>query len=116
MAGWDWSGLAIELSELSPLLTEAGLDIEILGFQQAEIDSLVGRICHGAEQRYELTPFQLTELHTLPLAREFLDGITDWRGSSQGLAALRDFDPVYVGLGSTCEILAESISLPMYPQ
>jgi hypothetical protein len=26
--------------------------------------------CCRAEQRYELTPFQLTELHALPLPRE----------------------------------------------
>jgi hypothetical protein len=28
------------------------------------------------------------------------DSIADWRGSSQGLAAGRDFDSVHVGLGS----------------
>jgi len=42
MAGWDRSALAIELAELAPLLAHAGLDIEITGFQPAEIDALLG--------------------------------------------------------------------------
>jgi hypothetical protein len=33
----------------------------------------------------------LTKLHLLPLSQ--CDSIMDWRGSSQGLAALRDFSP-----------------------
>jgi DNA modification methylase len=40
MAGWDRSSLAIELRELAPLLADAGLDIEITGFQAAEVDEL----------------------------------------------------------------------------
>src|SRR5215211_1567286 len=38
-SGFDRSALAIELSELAPLLADAGLDIEITGFQPAEIDA-----------------------------------------------------------------------------
>jgi len=41
-AGWDRAALAVELSELSPLLAEAGLDIELTGFEPPEIDSLLG--------------------------------------------------------------------------
>ena len=41
-AGWDKGTLALELSSLAPLLAEAGLDIELTGFEPAEIDSLLG--------------------------------------------------------------------------
>ena len=41
-AGWDFPALAVELSALSPLLGEAGLNIELTGFDPAEIDTLVG--------------------------------------------------------------------------
>jgi DNA modification methylase len=41
-AGWDRGGLALELSRLTPLLADAGLDIELTGFAPAEIDSLLG--------------------------------------------------------------------------
>src|SRR5262249_29664507 len=37
----------------------------------------------GAKQRKELTPFQATALHQMPLNQD--DSITDWRASSQGL-------------------------------
>jgi DNA modification methylase len=41
MAGWDRSALAVEWSELSPLLAQAGLNVELTGFEVAEIDSLL---------------------------------------------------------------------------
>jgi DNA modification methylase len=41
-AGWDRAALAIELSELAPLLTKACLDISLTGFEPAEIDALMG--------------------------------------------------------------------------
>ena len=41
-AGWDKATLAVELSSLAPLLAEAGLDIELTGFEPAEIDTLYG--------------------------------------------------------------------------
>src|SRR5262245_35436765 len=45
---------------------------------------------HAAEQHDELTPPHLIKLHLLPsLGTRGI--ITDWRGSSQGLAAVRDF-------------------------
>jgi DNA modification methylase len=41
-AGWDRSALALELKELGPLLAHAGLDIELTGFEPAEIDAVLG--------------------------------------------------------------------------
>jgi hypothetical protein len=41
-AGWDRRGLAKELKELGPLLSEAGLDIGLTGFETPEIDTLMG--------------------------------------------------------------------------
>ena len=41
-AGWDRSGLALELNQLTPLLEEIGLDIGLTGFEAAEIDGLLG--------------------------------------------------------------------------
>jgi DNA modification methylase len=41
-AGWDRSSLASELNELGPLLAEAGLDLDLTGFQPAEFDALMG--------------------------------------------------------------------------
>jgi DNA modification methylase len=40
--GWNRAALAVELSELAPLLADAGLDIDLTGFEAAEIDSLLG--------------------------------------------------------------------------
>jgi hypothetical protein len=41
-AGWDRELLARELGELADLLPECGLDVEITGFEPAEIDGLLG--------------------------------------------------------------------------
>lgn len=41
MGGYDRAALAIELGELTPLLTAAGLDIALTGFDPAEIDALM---------------------------------------------------------------------------
>ena len=43
-AGWDRNTLAIELNNLSPLLSEIGLDISITGFEPAEFEILLGDI------------------------------------------------------------------------
>ncbi len=40
-AGWDRAALSVELSELAPLLTEANLDLDVTGFEVAEIDALM---------------------------------------------------------------------------
>ena len=53
----------------------------------------------AAEQRYEVAPFQLTELHTLPVAPR-LRQHSGFERTPSGLAALRDFDLVHVSLGS----------------
>src|SRR5262249_36619268 len=45
----------------------------------------------AAKQGDELTSLQWAELHMLPLAGEVRGSIADWRGSSQGLIAMRDF-------------------------
>jgi DNA modification methylase len=39
-AGWDRERLAIEISELTDLLIEEGLDVSVLGFEPAEIEQL----------------------------------------------------------------------------
>jgi DNA modification methylase len=41
-AGWDRNYLAAELSELAPLLADYHLDLDITGFEPAEIDALMG--------------------------------------------------------------------------
>src|SRR5262249_1606995 len=55
----------------------------------------------AAEKRDEIAALQLTKLHPLPLSQS--DSIPDWRGSSQRLAALRDFDAAGVRSGSKRE-------------
>lgn len=50
-AGWDRSILAVELGELAHLLPECNLDLEITGFEPAEIDGLLadfGEPAHGS--------------------------------------------------------------------
>jgi hypothetical protein len=44
---------------------------------------------YRSEQRNELAPPQLIQLHLLPLSRA--DTIAEWRPSRQGLIAVRDF-------------------------
>src|SRR6516165_3623401 len=57
----------------------------------------------AADQRDELAPSKPIDLHMLPLTQS--DSIPDWRGSSQRLAALRDFSPAIVRSGSKPEWL-----------
>src|SRR5215475_6859083 len=54
----------------------------------------------AAKQGDELTSLQWAELHMLPLAGEVRGSIADWRGSSQGLIAMRDFGPAKRRSGS----------------
>ena len=53
-----------------------------------------------AEQCDDLAPFQLIEWHPLPRCPRPGGSIADWRASSQGLAAMRDFVPACDGFGS----------------
>jgi DNA modification methylase len=39
--GWDRTQLARELSDLGPLLLEAGLDVDLTGFEPAQVDALL---------------------------------------------------------------------------
>jgi hypothetical protein len=56
------------------------------------------------EQGDELASLQPVELHQTAPSQQV--SITDWRPSSQGLAALRDLDPAYDGFGSKARITA----------
>lgn len=47
-AGWDCKLLAEELGELTKLLPEVGLDLEITGFAAPELDSLLGDFAASA--------------------------------------------------------------------
>jgi transposase len=42
--------------------------------------------------------------HLLSLKQQILDSVADRRGSSQGLAALQDFDPAYDRIGSLAPV------------
>jgi hypothetical protein len=60
LAGWDRITLAVELRDLAPLLSEAGLDIEITGFQPAEIDALMGDLIDSEDDPAD-DPYPLAE-------------------------------------------------------
>jgi len=55
-SGWHDATLAIELRELAPLLAEAGLSLEIAGFEAAEIDTLMGNLVDPESDPYEELP------------------------------------------------------------
>ena len=40
-AGWNRAQLALELDQLAPLLLDAGLDIDLTGFEPAQVDALM---------------------------------------------------------------------------
>jgi hypothetical protein len=44
-AGWDRKRLAIEIPELTAILSTEGLDISILGFEKIEIDKIINIDC-----------------------------------------------------------------------
>jgi hypothetical protein len=70
---------------------------------------------YAAEQRYELAPLQLTELHSLFRPGGVRYSITDRRGSVRGLAAAQYFDPAYVTYGSKARITAPQHCCPLSP-
>jgi DNA modification methylase len=55
-AGWDRKLLAEELGELAGLLPECNLDLEITGFETAEIDSLLGDLVDPEIDRADEVP------------------------------------------------------------
>jgi DNA modification methylase len=55
-AGWDRAILAAELSELADLLPECDLNIEIAGFEPAEIDSLMGDLVDPEQDPADAVP------------------------------------------------------------
>ncbi|ODS03462.1 DNA methylase N-4 [Methyloceanibacter marginalis] len=60
-AGWDRKALAVELSGLTPLLSEIGLDISITGFAPAEIDVLLGDLSDPEADPADEPPTLATE-------------------------------------------------------
>jgi hypothetical protein len=54
--GWLRADLAAELDEIAPLLEEAGLSIELTGFEPAEFDALMGDLIDPEEDPAEATP------------------------------------------------------------
>jgi hypothetical protein len=66
-----------------------------------QIESLVSSQIQAHEMsRQQAKNFKMVEDRPAFAAPSQRGSIPDWRGSSHGLAALRDSDPVYVGLGS----------------
>jgi ParB-like chromosome segregation protein Spo0J len=59
-AGWDRNLLAAELGELASLLPEFNLDLEITGFEPAEIDALVADF-GNAEQEPGDEPYEIAD-------------------------------------------------------
>jgi DNA modification methylase len=55
-AGWDRATLVVELNDLAPILTKAGLDISLTGFEPAEIDALMGDLVDPEADPADETP------------------------------------------------------------
>jgi ParB-like chromosome segregation protein Spo0J len=55
-AGWDRPALAAELQLLTPLLSDAGLDIELTGFESPEIDALMGELVDAEQDPADEVP------------------------------------------------------------
>jgi DNA modification methylase len=60
-SGWDRVQLATELGELAVLLPECNLDLEITGFEPAEIDSLMGDLVDQERDAADEVPKIVTE-------------------------------------------------------
>ena len=60
-AGWDRQLLATELSELAILLPECNLDLEITGFEPAEIDFLMGDLADPESAPIDHVPSPSTD-------------------------------------------------------
>ncbi len=64
-AGYDRQALALELRELTPLLEETGLTIELTGFEPAEIDSIMGDLVDPEQDPVD----ELPEIAKTPVSR-----------------------------------------------
>ena len=64
-AGWDRAILAAELGELAGLLPECNLDIDITGFEPAEIDALMGDLIDREQDPLDSIP----EIEKVPISR-----------------------------------------------
>src|SRR3954447_21865645 len=64
-SGWDRSALALEIKELAPLLADAGLDIDLTGFEPAEIDALMGDLVDPDQDPAD----ELPDLHHRQISR-----------------------------------------------
>jgi DNA modification methylase len=64
-AGWDRSALATELHQLAPLLSEAGLEIGLTGFETPEIDALMADLIDPEQD----PPDEIVELAKNPISR-----------------------------------------------
>lgn len=65
-AGWDRAVLAAELGELAILLPELNLDIQITGFEAAEIDSLMGDLVDSEQDPADISP----QISQVPVSRK----------------------------------------------
>jgi ParB-like chromosome segregation protein Spo0J len=64
-AGWDRAALAVELSQLAPLLEEAGLPLDLTGFEPTEIDDLMGNLIDAEQDPFD----DLPEIANNPVSR-----------------------------------------------
>jgi DNA modification methylase len=65
-AGWDRGALAAELGELAELLPKCNLDLEITGFEPAEVDSLMGDLVDPEQDPADKIP----QLAQIPISRK----------------------------------------------
>jgi DNA modification methylase len=56
LGGWLRADLATELFEIAPLLEQAGLSIELTGFEPAEFDALMGDLVDPEQEPVEALP------------------------------------------------------------
>lgn len=61
-AGWDQNLLCVELNSLAPLLSEAGLDISLTGFEPAEMDSLFRNLLDAERDPADEPPVLVSNL------------------------------------------------------
>ena len=73
-ARWDRRRLAKELQQLGPLLSEAGLDIELTGFETPEIGALLGDLIDTEQDSADECPDLAQELVTRSGDVWLLDG------------------------------------------